>query len=39
MSRNGKVNSDSWNIADDFRLAYLDELRSNIAETCKHLGR
>lgn len=32
------ADSDSWNIFDDVRFAYLDELRANIVETCKRLG-
>ena len=33
------ADSDSWNIFDDVRLAYLDELRANIAETHRRLGK
>lgn len=31
------ADSDSWNIFDDVRFAYLNELRVNIAKTCKLL--
>ena len=31
------ADSDSWNIFDEPRSAYLDELRANIAETCRRL--
>ena len=33
------ADSDSWNIFDDVRFAYLDELRANIAETYRRLGK
>jgi len=32
------ADSDSWNIFDEPRLAYLDELRTNISETCRRLS-
>lgn len=32
------ADSDSWNIFDDIRFAYLDELRGNISKTRKRLG-
>lgn len=33
------ADSDSWNIFDEPRFAYLDELRANITETYKRLGK
>lgn len=31
------ADSDSWNIFDQPRLAYLSELRANVAETCRRI--
>ena len=31
------ADSDAWNIFDDPRYAYLDELRANIADTCRRI--
>lgn len=33
------ADSDSWNIFDETRFAYLDELRENIAKTRRRLGK